>query len=267
MDIAVLQMRALAGNAAANLARIERAAGAAADRGAGLLVAPELAVNGYGAAAALERIDAGEAHGHLERLSAIAGRHGLAIVAGLALPEPSDRPAAGGLANAAAFVTGDAPPVVYCKSHLYGDYERAHFAAADPATVIVAHGGLRIGILICFDVEFPENVRRLARAGADLVAVPTALPAGPDAATIARQLVPVRAFENQIFLAYANHCGADAHFSYAGLSVVAAPDGTALAAAPAEGEMLLVAPVEPSRFAQSRARNPYLDQVRHAPGR
>jgi predicted amidohydrolase len=78
-----------------------------------------------------------------------------------------------------------------------------------PSDSIIEYGGLRIGILICYDVEFPENVRRLALAGAHLIAVPTALPATDQAGLIARKMVPVRAFENQLFIAYANHCGAD----------------------------------------------------------
>ena len=53
--------------------------------------------------------------------------------------------------------------------------------------MIVDLRGLKVGMLICYDVEFPENVRRLAQAGADLVAVPTALPASDHAAFIVGQ--------------------------------------------------------------------------------
>lgn len=119
-------------------------------------------------------------------------------------------------------------------------------------------GGLKFGILICYDVEFPENVRRLARAGVDVVLVPTALPASDHDAFIARKLVPVRAFENQVFLAYADHCGADERFAYAGLSVIVAPDGTLLAEAGETGEALLVAEIDPSRYQASAEANSYL---------
>ncbi|WP_352578846.1 nitrilase-related carbon-nitrogen hydrolase [Mesorhizobium sp. M0019] len=56
-------------------------------------------------------------------------------------------------------------------------------------------------MLICYDVEFPENVRRLALAGSNLIAVPPALPATDHAELIARKMIPVRAFENQLFIA------------------------------------------------------------------
>lgn len=96
-----------------------------------------------------------------------------------------------------------------------------------------------------------------------LVAVPTALPASDHATLIARKMIPVRAFENQIFLAYANHCGADDLFSYAGLSAIAAPDGSLLAEADGAGETLLMADIHPEDFAASNAANPYLRDLRN----
>jgi predicted amidohydrolase len=113
-------------------------------------------------------------------------------------------------------------------------------------------------MLICYDVEFPENVRRLAKAGAQAVIVPTALPAGDSGSFIAGHMIAVRAFENQIFVAYINHCGSDALFAYAGLSRIAAPDGGMLAEACASGEALLVADLDPVAYAASAAANTYL---------
>ena len=60
-------------------------------------------------------------------------------------------------------------------------------------------------MLICYDVEFPEAVRRLALAGAGLVVVPTANMEGFEA--VPRLLVPARAYENGLVVAYANCCG------------------------------------------------------------
>jgi predicted amidohydrolase len=105
-------------------------------------------------------------------------------------------------------------------------------------------------------------VRRLAQAGGALVAVPTALPVGTYGEFIARRMIPVRAFENQVFVAYVNHCGADSLFTYAGLTTIAAPDGSVLAGAEAQGEALLFAEVEPAGYAQSAAQNTYLRDLR-----
>ena len=117
---------------------------------------------------------------------------------------------------------------------------------------------MKLGFLICYDVEFPENVRRLAKAGAEMILVPTALPQGSFSNFIATRVVPVRAFENQIFIVYADHGGADRRFAYAGLSRVAGPDGQCLAATEDDAETLLIADLEPEAFEVSRNANTYL---------
>lgn len=252
MRIAALQMRAVTGDVDANLARIDAAARDAAAGSARLLIAPELAVTGYGADAAFETLACAAGGLVPERLAAIARKYAIAIVAGFAETED------GAIYNSAFFTEGGHGHAVYRKSHLYGDYERRWFEPAAPASVVVTLDGLRLGMLICYDVEFPENVRRLAKAGADLVVVPTALPKGAAGSFIADRMIQVRAFENQLFVAYVNHCGSDERFTYAGLSRIAAPDGTLLAEAPADGEALLFADIKPEDFAQSKAENTYL---------
>ena len=256
MRIAALQMRAVAGDPAANLDAIETAALDAAGKGASLLIAPELAVTGYGAGAAIRDLAEPADGPAVCRLQAISNTAGVAIVAGFA------EAAEGEVWNSAVFVGGDRPPVVYRKSHLYADYERGLFRAETPSAVVFDHAGVRCGMLICYDVEFPENVRRLAQAGVGLVVVPTALPASDHAEFIARRMIAVRAFENQVFVAYVNHCGSDALYSYAGLSTIAAPDGTLLASADGAGEALLIADIRPGDFAASAEQNTYLRDLR-----
>lgn len=255
MRIAALQMQAVAGDVAANLARIEEAVREAARQGVSLLVTPELALPGYGAGDAMARLAEAPDGPCWQSLSRVSQETGVAIVAGFA------ERAGAAVFNSAMVVDGDKPARVYRKSHLYGPYERDLFRSETPASCIVEHGGLRLGLLICYDVEFPENVRRLALAGAQAVLVPTALPASEHDELIARKMIPVRAFENQLFVAYVNHCGADALFSYAGLSGIAAPDGTMLAAADATGDALLLADVDPDAFSLSRRQNPYLTDL------
>jgi predicted amidohydrolase len=256
MRLAILQMQSKTGDVTANLDRIAAAAAEAAAGGADLLVAPELAVTGYGAGEAIRELAEPVDGPQVSRLIGIAVDAGLAVIAGFA------ERANGVLYNSAALVTAGGPPVVYRKSHLYGDYERDLFSAGDPTDCIAGVAGLKVGMLVCYDVEFPENVRRLSLAGADLVAVPTALPAGPYSRMIAERVIPVRAFENQIFIAYADLCGRDARFAYCGLSHIAAPDGATLAIAPATGEALLHATIDPGAYAQSRIENAYLRDLR-----
>lgn len=255
MRLAALQMQSAGGDVAANLRRVETAAREAASGGATLLVTPELALTGYGVGEQMNALAEPPDGPSIARLAAIAAETGVAIVAGFA--ERAGR----AIFNSAAYIDGHSAPVIYRKSHLYGDYERGLFQPGDPVAVTVTHGGIRCGLLICYDVEFPENVRRLALAGCDVVLVPTALPAGHSGTFIAEHMIQVRAFENQVFVAYVNHCGADDLFRFAGLSRVAAPDGKLLSAA-AEGEALLIADIDPSAFGHSRAENTYLRDLR-----
>jgi len=82
--------------------------------------------------------------------------------------------------------------------------ERACFTAGSELTVFTIEGR-RVALLICYDVEFPEAVRAVAATGAEVVIVPTAL--SEDWPFVARKMVPTRAFENGMFLLYANHAG------------------------------------------------------------
>jgi predicted amidohydrolase len=256
MRIALLQMATAPGDISANLASIARAATEAMHRSADLLVAPELATVGYGAGDALSDLAEPRGGAQVARLSAIAAENRLAIIAGFPEREGAR------VYNSAVFTDGGAEPAVYRKSHLYGEYERTIFAPGDPLATIASWRGFKIGLLICYDVEFPENVRHLALAGADLVAVPTALPATQEAGFISGQMIPVRAFENQIFVAYANYAGGDDHFTYAGLSHIAAPDGRTLARASAEEAGIILADIRPADYAVSRAANSYLSDLR-----
>jgi 5-aminopentanamidase len=258
MKLAGLQMKSVGGDIAANLARIEGAAAEAAGKGATLLVTPELGSIGYGAGEVILEL-AQPADGPIvQQLQRISRSIGITIIAGFAEREGR------AVYNSAVRVDGDADPMVYRKSHLYGDYERSLFTPAAPSTQLFEHDGVTCGLLICYDVEFPENVRRLALAGAETVLVPTALPAGWSGTFITEHMIQTRAFENQVFIAYVNHCGSDAMFSFAGSSRIASPDGQVLAKANSAEEILIVAEVDPQAFAISRAENTYLKDLQRS---
>jgi predicted amidohydrolase len=256
MRLGLLQMEAVAGDVAANLDMIHKAAHEAAAAGAVCLVAPELALTGYGAGEAIRKLAEPADGPQVNRLAHIADETGLTVVAGFA--EAAD----GVVYNSAVAVTPEGHRHLYRKMHLYGDYEKGLFRPSDTPPAVFALGALKAGLLICYDVEFPEMVRHLAAAGADIVLVPTALPESDHAAFIATRIIPVRAFENQVFVAYANHAGDDGTFTYAGRSGIAAPDGGDLARAPEMGSKLLLADIDPGAYAAVRAANPYLTDRR-----
>lgn len=255
MKIAVCQMAAGDTGRSQRIDRISEAVARAAASGARVVVFPELAISGYGAGEAIIS-GADVAGGRDERdLSNLSKAHGLAIACGLALSDEE------GVANSAVFIKPDGSSVRYDKRHLYGDYEQGLFRHGRDLPEIIEFEGLKIGLLVCFDVEFPERVRELALCGVNLVLVPTALPVSDAGPFIAGSVIPVRAFENQVFVAYANHCGRDAAFSYQGLSCVAAPDGSLLSQA-GQAPDLIFAEVDPAAYEASRVQNPYLEEVR-----
>ncbi|KAF1067217.1 MAG: (R)-stereoselective amidase [Pseudomonas citronellolis] len=178
-------------------------------------------------------------------IAALARQHRLAILYGYPEHNPEGAPF-----NAAQLIDRDGQcRHNYRKTHLYGDLDRQQFSASDSPSALFELNGWKLGILICFDVEFPEAVRSLALAGADLVLVPTAnmLPYE----FVCDVLVPCRAYENQVFLAYANFDGAEGELTYCGKSCVVAPDGQVIARA-GQPEELLIADLEPERLALAR---------------
>jgi len=133
-------------------------------------------------------------------------------------------------------------------------FEADHFAPGAGCSLFI-YRGLRIGTLICYDSEFPETARHVASLGADLILVPTAL--GAQWGWVSQTLIPARAFENGVFLAYANHAGRENGLDYLGESFIAAPDGEVLARAGQSSEML-IADLDPARVQKAQARLPYL---------
>ncbi|RDG35204.1 carbon-nitrogen hydrolase family protein [Streptomyces corynorhini] len=247
---ALLQSSGHPGAVAANLDALEAAAARAAAAGAGLLVCPELFLTGYAIGDAVPRLAEPADGPAAEAVAAIALRHALAVVYGY--PERAGER----IFNAAQLIGPDGARLAnYRKTHLFGCFEHEWFTPGEQAVVQAELAGVRIGLMICYDVEFPENVRAHALAGTDLLLVPTAQM--HPFQFVAESVVPVRAFENQMYVAYVNRTGTEGEFEFVGLSCLAAPDGATRVRA-GRGAELLVGDVDPVLLSASRAANPYL---------
>ncbi|MNZ49867.1 (R)-stereoselective amidase [compost metagenome] len=235
-----------------NLRRLEQAAQEAAQQGADLLVCPEMFTSGYNigaerVAALAEPTDGATA----DAVALLAREIGIGILYGY--PE---RAANGAIYNSVQLIDRHGQHHAnYRKTHLYGELDRSQFSASDTAPAVFELDGWRIGLLICFDVEFPEAVRSLALAGADLVLVPTANMRPYE--FVANVVVPCRAYENQVFLAYANFDGKEGELDYCGLSCIVAPDGEVLARAD-QPEQVLFAELDRERLARTREAFSYV---------
>jgi predicted amidohydrolase len=237
LTLAVWQCTSLPVQVAANLERLDTAAARARAAGADLLLTPEMFLTGYSIGLdAVRALAQPRDSDYAQAVARIAQTHGIAIVWGYPESDPS-----GALYNAAQMTSAKGVALLhYRKTHLYGTLDRAQFSAGavDADNHQLAElNGWKLGLLICYDVEFPENPRRLALAGADCVLVPTANMDRYD--FVPDTLVPTRAFENQVALAYANYCGPEGNLRYGGLSSVVDALGRPLAKAGRVDALLL----------------------------
>jgi 5-aminopentanamidase len=209
-----------AASTAEALARLDATAAQAHAQGAGLLVCPEMSLTGYQIGAAAVAALAEPADGALaQAVAAIAQRHRIAIVYGYPEHNTNGKPY-----NAVQFIGADGVRIAnYRKTHLFGDIDRAQFSPGPQAPAVFDWNGWRLGLLVCYDIEFPEPARGLALQGVDAVLVPTANMVEFD--EVQRVLLPARALENRMFVAYANACGREGNTTYGGQSTVCGPMG------------------------------------------
>jgi predicted amidohydrolase/alkylhydroperoxidase/carboxymuconolactone decarboxylase family protein YurZ len=251
VNTAVAQIEARELDLSANITQTTAAIARAADEGADLVVLPECVTTGWvvdrEGVQALAEVGDGSGPA-LGAWRATAREHGVAVIGGY--PErDGDR-----LFNSVAVIDRHGELVGgYRKLHLFGR-ERDLFAPGDLGTPVFELDGVRVGVLVCYDLRFPEAMRLLALEGAQLVAVPTAWVAGFDASTPEGEAgrigqvdgALVQANLNQVYVACADLTGRAGGLRFLGRSLIASPYGEALAGpAPAAGADLLVAEVSP----------------------
>lgn len=82
---------------------------------------------------------------------------------------------------------------------------------------------IKSSLLICYEFEFPEIVRKIAQLGAQIIFVPTALK--KEFIFVANEMLKTRAFENQIVIVYVNYCGQSGDYSFCGNSAIVNENG------------------------------------------
>jgi predicted amidohydrolase len=256
--VAACQLSLRIGETGLNRAAARDAIDIAAGQGASIVVLPELVSSGYVFASAAEARSLAEpADGPtVTEWRRLAARHELVIVGGFCELGES-----GEVLNSAVIVDGGGTRAIYRKAHLW-DAEPDFFIPgdSDPPVVDTAHG--RIGVIICYDAEFPEWVRKPALAGADLLAVPTNWPAEPRPAAERPMVVfnvQAAASANRIFIAAADRCGTERGVSWVGGAVIAGVDGYPLAGPVCADEPAVLVADCDLRLARSKANSPRND--------
>jgi len=256
MRIAIYQCESEPTEVERNLQRLARVVERASAAGVALLICPEMYLTGYNIGTDAARRLAEPRDGpSANAVAEMARKNGVAIAYGYL-----ERGTADAVFNSVQLFGPDGSPLAnYRKTHLFGDLDKSMFTASDADSAVVELGGWRVGFLICYDVEFPENARKLALRGADLIVAPTANMVPFE--VVNTTIVPARAYENQVYLAYANYCGGEGEIEYCGLSCVAAPDGSTAARAGADEE-LIVGELDHGLLTASRQATTYLTDRR-----
>lgn len=220
MRLALVQTDVLHGDPEANLAAVlAHHAGIDAD----LVVFPECAITGYGVRNADEARQIAIDPSFLDPLV------GKGVLVGALQREGNH------VYNVATLFLPDGSRHEYRKTHLPLMGADRFCAPGDRLEPVDTPWG-RVGVLICFDLRFPEPARTLALRGADLTLVPTNWPEGAEVS--ADHIAIARAAENRVFVATCNRVGEERGFRFIGRSKIVGIDGGVIAATEGEATVL-----------------------------
>lgn len=170
--------------------------------------------------------------------------------------------------------TFDSSPVIDADGKLLGvtrmvhitDYpcfhEQGYYSPGDSGAPVYETAVGKIGVAICYDRHFPEYMRALAVAGADLVVVPQAGAVGEWPAGLYEAEMQVAAFQNGYFVALCNRVGVEDCVTFAGESFVCDAQGSVVARAAKDINEILYCDVDFEELAESDARKLFLKHRR-----
>ncbi|MEN8007886.1 MAG: nitrilase-related carbon-nitrogen hydrolase [Candidatus Krumholzibacteriota bacterium] len=137
-------------------------------------------------------------------------------------------------------------------------HEQGYYTPGDNGVVVFDTRYGKIGVAICYDRHYPEYMRALGVAGAELVVVPQAGSVGEWPEGLYEAELQVAAFQNGYFTALCNRVGQEEHLTFSGESFVCSPDGRVVARAGEGTDEILYCDVDLSECAKSHARRLFL---------
>jgi N-carbamoylputrescine amidase len=170
--------------------------------------------------------------------------------------------------------TYDSSPVIDADGTLLGvtrmihitDYpcfhEQGYYTPGDKGAPVYKTKAGAVGVAICYDRHFPEYMRALAVAGADLVIVPQAGAVDEWPEGLYEAEMRVAAFQNGYFTALCNRVGKEDTLDFSGESFVCGPDGDVLARAPKSADAILYADIDLAATGKSNARRLFMKHRR-----
>ncbi|MGW5142539.1 carbon-nitrogen hydrolase family protein [Nocardia beijingensis] len=261
LDVAVVQF-APSTDPAQNLATVREHVRAAGERGARVVVAPEYSM--FAVTRLDERVVAVAeplTGPFVTGLGAIARELGVFLVAGTV-----EQIAPGGdrIRNTLVVLGPDGSLVTrYRKVHLYDAFGHLESDVVEPGVIeapaTFTVGDVTFGMQTCFDLRFPEGVRRVAAAGAQVLLLPAQWIPGPGKVDQWTTLVRARAIENTIYVAAADQAAPRG----AGASMIVDPAGAVLTELGDEPGVL-TAGIDLAYLGKVRTTNPSLALRRFA---
>jgi predicted amidohydrolase len=254
------QVAPVLGDLAGNVSLVTAAVQRALDDRVDVLVLPELVTSGYvfRDRSEAERVAVTVEDPLFARLAEALAGTTTVVVLGFAERDGAR------LHNSVAVVVADGVRAVYRKTHLW-DRETLVFDPGEDAPPLVDTPHGRIGVLVCYDMEFPEMPRMLALAGADLIVVPTNWPVGahPERDRVAEVIAAQAAARtNGVFIACCDRSGTERGQDWNEASVVVDQFGWVLAeAAPGAGTTAVTVDVFPA-LARDKSTSPHNDWLR-----
>ena len=225
VKVAAVQIDPKIGSNAENLLKILQLAKTAADKGAQLIVFPECALSGYmftSRTAALPYMESipGPSTNEVAKLCKEIGTH---LVFGL-LEKAGDK-----CYNSAVLIGPQGIIETYRKVHLpFLGIDRYLDQGNQPYRICPTAVG-NMGLLICYDINFPEAARTMALQGAEILVLPTNWPQGRS--KVPEHVIVTRAFENKIHLVAADRVGRECGVNFLGTSKIMDCWGNTLAEA------------------------------------
>jgi omega-amidase len=254
MKVAAVQLEAAVGQPEVNLERAERLIRKAALTGCDLVVLPEMIDTGY----VMEEVERSASRWDelfVPGLRAIAKECDLNVVCGVS-ERLVDR-----IYNAVAVIDREGQIAGhYRKVHLFSPAGEDRACAPGEGLVAVELDDVRWGVAVCYDIRFPELVRRLVFDGVKGLLIPSAFPF--PRLDHWRVLLRARAMENQCVVVAANRVGTDGVLTFCGASQIIDPYGTVVAAAGEIGEAIAATDLDIEQVDAVRTAIPALPAAR-----
>ena len=223
MKVSCLQMNMKLGEVKENFAHAERMIGDAVKEDPDVLVLPETWNTGFFPKEDLARLSCKDGDEVKSRIGGLAKRYSVNIVAGSVSNVRDNR-----IFNTAMIFDREGRCIAeYDKTHLFTPMgEDTYYTRGDHLCSFTLDG-VRCGIVICYDIRFPELTRTLSLQGMDILFTVSQWP--KERIFHLRTLTAARAIENQMFAVCCNSCGTAHKTLFGGNSAIIDPFGKTLA--------------------------------------